>query len=237
MWLPERLTSIDATNREQHVFLEQGDRCLFFGEYFTAQGHQGGGTNQLIFNFKCKPSDAAENPARHTYKEEAIRRVADGLRHAITRANAERLTWVPMPPSKVRGHPDYDDRLNRTLAKAFVGYDVDVRPLLRQAASTDADHSGGDRLSLDALSALIELNHSLLDALPVRDGIVLFDDVLTTGKHFKSGEHRLRTRVPKSSPITGLFIARRSLLDRQATPATVLIDGAHELVTPRPVRG
>ena len=220
MWLPERLTSIDETNREQHIFLERGDRCLFFGEYFRAQGHQGRGTNQLIFNFKCKPSDAAENPARHAYKEEAIHGVAAGLRRAFTRANAERLTWVPMPPSKVPGHPDYDDRLNRTLAIAFRGYDVDVRPLLRQAASTEADHLGGDRLSLDALSALIELNHSLLGALPVRDGIVLFDDVLTTGKHFKSGERRLRTGMPESSSITGVFIARRILRARPAAPAT-----------------
>jgi hypothetical protein len=212
--LLERLSSIDETNREQHVFLEQGDRCVFFGEYFTAQGHQGGGTNQLIFNFKCKPSDAAENPARRIYKEEAIHCVAAGLRRAVTRANAERLTWVPVPPSKVRGHPDHDDRLSRTLAKAFSGYDVDVRPLLRQAASTEADHSGGDRLSLDALAALIELNHPLLDALPLRDGIVLFDDVLTTGKHFKACERRLRTVAPEYFAITGMFIARRILLGR-----------------------
>ena len=200
------------------MFLEQGDRCLFFGEYFTAQGHEGGGTNQLIFNFKCKPSDTAENPARHNYKEEAINCVAAGLRRAITRANAERLTWVPMPPSKVPGHPDYDDRLSRTLAKAFSGYDVDVRPLLRQAASTEADHAGGGRLSLDALSALIELNLPMLDALPLREGIVLFDDVLTTGKHFKACERRLRAVAPEYFSITGVFIARRILLGRFTTP-------------------
>ncbi len=194
------------------MFLEPADRCLFFGEYFTAHGHQGGGTNQLIFNFKCKPSDAAESPARHNYKEQAIHCVAAGLRRAISRTNAECLTWVPMPPSKIPGHADYDDRLNRTLATAFSGYDVDVRPLLRQAASTEADHSGGDRLSLDALSALVELNHALLDARPLRDGIVLFDDVLTTGKHFKSCQRRLRTRVPEYLAITGMFIARRILL-------------------------
>jgi hypothetical protein len=209
--LLERLTAIDATNREHHVFLEQDDRCWFFGEYFTAKGHQGV-TNQLIFNFKCKPSDAAENPARHRYKEQAIHCVAAGLRRAIPRAHAERLTWVPMPSSKTVGHADFDDRLIRTLTEAFSGYDADIRPLLRQSTSTGADHhSAGDRLSPEALLALIELNQSLLTALPLRDSIALFDDVLTTGKHFKACERRLRTSLPKDCSIIGVFIARRIL--------------------------
>ena len=58
------------------------------------------------------------------------------------------------------------------------------------------------------------MNHRLLDARPLRQGIMLFDDVLTTGKHFKSCERCLRTQVPEYFPITGLFIARRVLLGR-----------------------
>ena len=50
--LPDRLTWIDATNRDDHMFLREGDRCLFFGEYFSGKGYEGGGTNQLIFNFR-----------------------------------------------------------------------------------------------------------------------------------------------------------------------------------------
>jgi hypothetical protein len=111
--LPERLTSIDETNREHHAFLEQGDRCFFFGEYFAYEGYQGGGTNQLIFNFTCRPSVAATNPGRRRYKEQAIESVAAGLRTAMSQADAECMTWVPVPPSRVAGHADYDDRLMR----------------------------------------------------------------------------------------------------------------------------
>jgi len=214
--LPERLTSIDETNREHHAFLEQGDRCFFFGEYFAYKGYQGGGTNQLIFNFKCKPSVAATNPGRRRYKEQAIESVAAGLRRAMTQADAERMTWVPVPPSKVVGHADYDDRLMRTLAKAFNGYDVDVRSLLRQSKSTEADHNSGSRLTPDALHALMELDIAQLNALPLRQAIMLFDDVLTTGKHFKCCERRLREFVPADVPIVGVFIARRILPDASA---------------------
>jgi hypothetical protein len=214
--LPERLTSIDETNREHHAFLEQGDRCFFFGEYFAYKGYQGGGTNQLIFNFKCKPSIAATNPGRRRYKEQAIESVAAGLRTAMTQADAESMTWVPVPPSKVAGHSDYDDRLMRTLAKAFSDYDVDVRSLLRQSMSTEADHNSGSRLTPDASHALMELDVAQLNALPVRQAIVRFDDVLTTGKHFKCCERRLREIVPTNVPILGVFIARRILPDATA---------------------
>ncbi len=204
---------IDETNREHHAFLEPGDPCFFFGEYFAYKGYQGGGTNQLIFNFKCKPSVAATNPGRRRYKEQAIEFVAAGLRRAMTQADAESMTWVPVPPSKVAGHADYDDRLVRTLTKAFSGYDVDMRSLLRQSMSTEADHISGSRLTPNALHALMELDIAQLHALPVRQAVVLFDDVLTTGKHFKCCERRLREVVPTNVQMLGVFIARRILRD------------------------
>lgn len=207
--LPDRLTWIDETNRDAHPFLRESDRCLFFGEYYAGKGYQGGGTNQLIFNFKCAPSVARANAARNNYKQQAIRTVASGLRTAISQTSVEKLTWVPIPPSKAVGHADYDDRLMRSLAGAFSGYNADVRLLLKQTASTEADHRADNRLSPDALYDLLEIDHVALNSAPVRQGIALFDDVLTTGKHFKCCERRLREVLPEGLPIIGIFIARR----------------------------
>lgn len=212
--LPRRLTWIDETNRNDHPYLCEGDRCLFFGEYFSGKGYQGGGTNQLILNFKCKPSVAAAHPARRRYKEQAIRTIAAGLRGAITRESAEKRTWVPIPPSKAEGDVDYDDRLQRALARAFEGYDADIRLLCRQTQSTEADHAaGGARLTPDELFQLLEIDIGALRCAPLRQEIVLFDDVLTTGKHFKCCERRLREVISADTPIIGLFIARRILPD------------------------
>jgi len=55
-----------------------------------------------------------------------------------------------------------------------------------------------------------------LNALPLRQAIVLFDDVLTTGKHFNCCERRLREVVPTNVPIMGVFIARRILPEATA---------------------
>ena len=207
--LADRLTWIDDTNRGKHAFLQAEDRCLYFGEYHGREGYKSSPTNQLIFNYKCPPSTAATHAARRGYKEGAVRTIAAGLRRAIPQENAERLTWVPIPPSKAIGHPDYDDRLIRTLAVAFNGYNADVRLLLRQTESTEADHiAGGNRLTLDELLALLEVDQAAFNTRPLRQRIVLFDDVLTSGKHFKCCERRLRDVVPAAVPIFGIFIAR-----------------------------
>jgi hypothetical protein len=55
-----------------------------------------------------------------------------------------------------------------------------------------------------------------LNALPLKQALVVFDDVLTTGKHFKCCERRLREVVPAYVPILGVFIARRMLPDATA---------------------
>jgi hypothetical protein len=211
--LPERLTLIDDTNRDQHVFLLPGDKCYFFGEYFAYRGYSGGGTNQLIFNYKCEPSKAVANPARGGHKARAITTIANGLRRAIPQESVERRTWVPIPPSKATDDPEYDNRLLRTLMLAFQGYNADIRELLRQTVTTQADHNAGNRLTPDQLHGLLEINAAALAIRPLRETIVLFDDVLTTGKHFKCCERRLRDVVPAAIPILGVFVARRILPD------------------------
>jgi hypothetical protein len=211
--LPDRLTWIDDTNRHQHIYLQPGDQCLFFGEYFARKGYEGGGTNQLILNFKCKPSAAATNPARSNHKERAIASIAAGLRRSLAPDSVERMTFVPIPTSKIIGHADCDDRLTRSLAAAFSGYNADIRLLLRQVKSTESDHTAGNRLSPDVLHSLLQIDQDVLAASPLKDAIVLFDDVITTGKHFKSCERRLRDEIPAAVPIMGLFVARRILSD------------------------
>jgi predicted amidophosphoribosyltransferase len=206
--LPDRLTWIDETNREQHAFLREGDKCLFFGEYQGREGYTSSRTNQLIFNFKCPPTTAAQHEQRRYYKTRAIQTIGMGLRRAISREQTERLTWVPIPPSKAVGDPDYDDRLSRALAIAFNGYDVDVRLLLKQTQSTEADHVAGERLTRDKLLKVLEVDEAALDVRPLRQKIILFDDVLTSGKHFKCCEERLRDVVPDTVPIIGVFVAR-----------------------------
>lgn len=170
--------------------------------------YRGGDTNQLIVSFKCPPTTTAMNIGRGTWKSRAINEVAVAIRSAVGKRNAKELTWVPVPPSKAVGHADYDDRLSRTLEKAFLGFDADVRLLLRQATSTKSDHDSPERLTPEELLAIAELDRDAFNSRPIGRGIVLFDDVLASGKHFKCCETRLRDVVPPHVPIIGVFVAR-----------------------------
>ncbi len=208
--LPERLTWIDETNRGQYYFLDPEDRCLFFSDFFSKRGWSAGYTNQLIKNYKRTPGEIAASgkaAALQYYKNKAIADVAAALRKVLSRAAVESRTFVPIPSSKVMHDPDHCDRLERTLDAAFSGYAADIRPMLRQTTSTQADHlSGGGRQRYQELLDITELD-PVLATTPPRPEIVLFDDVLTSGKHFKVAKTRLHEHYP-GHPIIGLFIAR-----------------------------
>ena len=207
--LPDRLTKIDETTRDQYHFLDPADDCYFFGDFHSGKGWSYGDTNQLIKNFKRRPEEiraSAKATQLQYYNDKAINEVASALRKAISPRTVADATFVPIPTSRVRGQPDYCDRLERTLRMAF-GQALDVRFILRQTVNTEADHrSGSARSSYDALLEITEIDHACLVG-PPRDRIILFDDVLTSGKHYKVAKTRIREVLP-GCPLLAVFVAR-----------------------------
>ena len=208
----ERLRWVDAHQREDHHFLRRADHCLFFGEFHRRRGWVGGETNELIADFTRTPSQIAASlrpRALRYFKRRAEWTIGQALRGQFGRAAVDALiTFVPMPGSKLRGEKDYCDRLSRTLHLAFAGCAHDIRPLLRQKVGTAADHvSGSRRLSYQALLDIVEVDPAQL-LRPLRPLVVLFDDVLTSGKHFAIAQRRIREADPGQA-ILGVFVARR----------------------------
>jgi hypothetical protein len=207
------LLSLDDQARTEHSFLTALDQCAYLANYNPGYGYRTGRFNQIISNLKCPPSVTKLNPYRAGHKRRAIRSVAAVLRAALPRETIERVTWVPIPPSRALHDPDFDDRLTRILRCAFDGYDFDVRSILYQVASTPSDHLRVKRMSANVLHGCMRINWHALTARPVRARLLLFDDVLTTGKHYKCCELILRGVLPDIS-ISGLFVVRRTLSAR-----------------------
>lgn len=205
---PVALQWLDPPRRADHLLLGESDHCAYLAEY-AAGRIRDGSLNRLIRHFKCEPSVARVDPLLARHKRQALIRLARRLRLAVPREYAERCTWVPVPPSKQDDDPDFDDRLPRTLALAFEGYDLDLRCLLRQTRSTARDHATATRLSEEALYRLLQVDIAALKQRSLREHIVLFDDVLTSGKHYKCCERRLREYRPQAS-IIGVFLMRRA---------------------------
>ncbi len=205
--MPIRLSKIDELTRGDHTFLEPEDRCYYLREYNSRKGYQFSGSNQLVFNLK-KPLDR-RGQADWKHKGRAIQTAGRELREALDVLNPAWLgnsTLVPVPPSKTKSDPLYDDRIVEMLRVAGAGLELDLRELVLQRESTEAAHVAELRPRLTRLIENYRVDESLLTPLPRVLAIV--DDVLTTGAHFKAVQTLLRDRIP-AVPILGLFIARR----------------------------
>lgn len=201
---PQRLTKVDELIRPDHSYLTAADTCYFLGEYSARKGYAFSPTNQLVLNFK-KPVDRRGRP-EWVHKERAIAAAAAAFRVALNTAFLDVATLAPMPPSKARTDPLYDDRVLRMLRAIRPAPVIDIRELLVQPVSTDAAHVVAVRPRPEDLVGRYQVDGTL--AVPAPRVIALVDDVLTTGAHFKAGQEVLQQAFP-AARIVGLFIARR----------------------------
>ena len=198
----DRLTQIDALTRPDHVWLTEADACFFLGEYTARGGYAYSVTNDLIHNFKKSP-DRRGRP-EWQYKERDIKRAAAAFRGALGEEPPP-LTLVPVPPSKARGDPLYDDRMTRMLQAIWPDRQADIRELIVQTESTAAVHALVGRPRPDQIRERYEIDEALTTPAPT--SIAIVDDVLTTGAHFRAARAVLAAWFPAAF-IVGLFIAR-----------------------------
>lgn len=201
--LNKRILKIDALTLPDHHHLDAKDICYYTGEYTAGEGHVYSETNQLIHNFK-KTMDKRLT-VQWQYKERAILQAANIFRAAIK--EEARITFVPVPPSKAKTDPLYDDRMLQLLENTCRGRHKDIRELVVQLQSVEAAHLADRRPTPDELVANYRLDESLAEPLP--QVIFIVDDVLTTGCHFKAVQRLLTQRFPMAR-IAGLFLARRA---------------------------
>jgi hypothetical protein len=201
---PQRLTKIDDLTRPDHFYLTPADDCYFLGEYTARKGYAFSATNQLILNFK--KSIDKRSTAQWRYKEGAIEKSSSAFRDALNREWLNGATLVPIPPSKSKSDALYDDRLVRMVRGIRVQPALDMRELVLQRNSTAAVHDQENRPTPEQILANYAIDQAIRDPIPQVIG--LFDDVLTTGAHFRAASIALQQSFP-GVRIVGLFIARR----------------------------
>ena len=202
--LPHRQTGVEAPAHADHKFINLNDVWFSLGDLLAGAGY-GTPTNSLLLDLKIPPSRLIGSPQLWRWKRSAIERIAASLTPHLQNLPRGHIV-VPIPPSKVPGHIDYDDRLLRVLAQCRCTPPLEVRELIRQHRNTPADHESELRQSFDELLKNCYLDETV--ALPVPSGVTLFDDVLTHGKHFKVCQRLVRKRYGVL-PVSGLFVARR----------------------------
>lgn len=201
-----RLTRVDELARGDHWYLEPDDECYFLGEYTSRAGYATP-TNDLILNLK-KPVNR-RGRAEYRYKGIAIDKCALMLRANIAPTPAmATYAAVPAPPSNRPDHVDYDDRMLQVVRKFCHGTVLPFREILVTTENRQAAHATGHRPRPEDLRATITIDPA--HAEPPPTGVLLFDDVLTTGCTFKACKAILQEAYGPI-PVVGIFIARRAI--------------------------
>lgn len=208
---PKRFTKIDALTRPDHHYLGEEDHCYFLGEYTARKGFSHSATNKLIINFK-KPMDRRGKP-EWKYKQQSIETAASALYTALLGTDLAEVSFVPVPPSKAKDDALHDDRVAATLRifadmnRVRKNRSVHVCEAITQVSSTEAAHDGSDRPNPIELLSNYMINSP--EVTQLRSRVFIFDDVLTTGCHYKAMMTCLKQH---SSTIgcAGLFLARRA---------------------------
>jgi hypothetical protein len=198
---PRLFTEIDELSRPDHNHLTVEDKCFFLGEYASRMGWKHSATNNLIQNFK-KPMNRRDTD-QWRYKSINISKAAEAMRAALANSMSG-VTFVPVPPSKIKGDPDYDDRMLQMLRQ--IGPNIDIREIVTQTQNRDAAHGSEDRRDPDNVVALYAIDEALCNPEP--NIILICDDLMVTGCQYRAMRTKLGLRFP-SAQFFGVFLARR----------------------------
>jgi predicted amidophosphoribosyltransferase len=164
----------------EHCYLDTTDECYFIDEYESCTRT---GMKPQILSLKRG-------------NESAIGGLAQQLASVLPFEWSTSYTFVPMPPSSGATNP-----LTLMVGRLQVG---DTRDLLTQTEDTPPSHNGW-RPMPEERAKLLTLNELEVDPEP--KAVVVVDDVLATGSHFRAAKMILRQRWPHMRVI-GAFLAR-----------------------------
>lgn len=179
------------------VFMTADDDCYYARDYISHGSYSASEANQLISNFKKHPKYKGTPSWR--YKEQAIDRFA----REIATVLGKNISVAAIPPSKLPTHPEYDSRLADTLIRLKqLRPDLTIERPFTCRASTVPSHQGGSR-RIDEIAANLQWRGLSVGCKT----LVLIDDVLTTGAHFRACK-RVLARDAQGVYVAGLFWAR-----------------------------
>lgn len=203
------IKTLEEENLSDCYYLEKGDVCFYFGDYTPRGGYDCSDVNRLIANLK-KGIDRKDR-GDYKYKDLAIEQCVSMVKSVLNdvlEQTKDPIVIIPIPPSKSKEHQLYDDRMLRIATQASLNEErINVIEFVEQIHSTDAFHlSESSRPTPNQL----QNNYRILKQIPQNSEVVLiFDDVLTTGSHFKAIKNLLLEQYPYlEGKIYGLFIAK-----------------------------
>lgn len=194
------LTQYDY-NLHPRPHLTQNDICYYFMEH-TVGGYEASPSNNKISNFKKPVSAMGTNQWPH--KQRAIRQFINDLESITFKDDQGEMMVVPGITSKPRSDTAWDDRIDK-VAEGFankfshlsIGKIIDTR-----AVVVPSSHGGSRDMATIKNNTLWDGN-----CPETADTIIIIDDVLTTGAHFKAWKEFILENCPNINKVIGVFWA------------------------------
>ncbi|MEI8347697.1 MAG: hypothetical protein WCG27_09525 [Pseudomonadota bacterium] len=189
---------IDLLTFPQLRFLKTDDKCYFARDYKAGAGFESGETNSLIMNFKKSPLADGKQ-----YRDSAINKFAEEASILFDRNKTTEYFVSAIPSSRIKSDSLYDHRF-----EDFFNALRSLRPCVSLVGPVEnvqtipASHFGGPRAS-----EAIKANYRWIGfsgSTPER--IIIFDDVVTIGTHFRAYSDFLRDNKFQGE-IIGVFWA------------------------------
>jgi predicted amidophosphoribosyltransferase len=197
----DKLQKIDELYLGNHQYLTEDDECFYFLNYVPIWVKKNS-VNSLIMNFK-KTMDKKDK-AEWKYKGSAIEKIAKMFIESLPEIKKPNILFVPIPPSKMKKDPMYDDRMIQVLNKFCAEKkNAEMREIISIKKNMTPTHVS--KLSPEEILEYLEVDEELCE--DQKEKIIIVDDVITDGAHFKACQTLLQPLFPNSS-ISGLFIAQ-----------------------------
>lgn len=203
---PYRLVKLDELKSGAHFYIRPTDECYALCEYHSGMPYNYSDENDMIFNIK---KDLNKPQKQIYWKDKHIERACEVLQRDASpflSSIAGSASIIPIPPSKRRDNPLYDDRVLRMANTCAKGTHLNVVDAMETYNELGPSHyAGGSRPKPPELMESIWFNELLIPS--IGNTIVILDDVITAGAHFRACESVLLDRMP-GKRIIGLFLAR-----------------------------
>jgi predicted amidophosphoribosyltransferase len=201
------LVKMDNAVKIEHAALRWTDEeCYYLFDFYAGKRFGFDPDNDLVKNLKRRIDRSDELALKH--KEGAIEDIACLLGPALAALfDFTATTFVPVPPSRTRSSSHYDNRVAQLLRLACPP-SADIRELIVCREERAPAHFSEVRPSVEKLFSNYMPGEAV--AGPVRERIVVFDDVVTSGNHFMACKRFLLGRFP-GREVVGVFVARRVL--------------------------
>lgn len=216
--MTRKFKEINEEELECHFNLEKGDR-IYHLEYYKSGGtYQQNPGNDLILNLK--KSVDKKGTTEWSHKQKAILTIAKDIVDELNNPDENkyrRIYWIPVPPSKVRTDPMFDDRVYQILVMSINTVNDNrhfVADVIYQKESRDAFSSKSTKRRVKDLVTNYEMNE-IPNYDPKTDLIVIFDDVITSGCHYKAVERKILEKY-SNAVIMGIFVARTTSRDESS---------------------